>query len=87
MEYRLQIVYNNMVGRAASVISPFYFILLGKGQDTNSFKMILNTLHFFKQFYFCFYFYFTYFLKYIAVGAGVTWMPAMPSLMMNLLTL
>ena len=29
MEYRLQIMYNHMVGRAESVISPFYFILLG----------------------------------------------------------
>ena len=29
MEYRLQSMYNHMVGQAASVVSPFYFILLG----------------------------------------------------------
>ena len=28
MEYRLQSMYNHMVGRAASFVSPFYFILL-----------------------------------------------------------
>ena len=28
MEYRLQSMYNHMVGRATSVISPFYFMLL-----------------------------------------------------------
>ena len=28
MEYRLQSMYNHMVGRAASVLSPFYSILL-----------------------------------------------------------
>ena len=34
MEYRLQsmyIEYNHMVGRAAPVVSPFYFILLERG--------------------------------------------------------
>ena len=30
MKYRLQSMYNHMVGRAASGISPFYFILLGE---------------------------------------------------------
>ena len=29
MEYRLQSMHNHMVGRAASVVSPFYSILLG----------------------------------------------------------
>ena len=29
MEYRLQRMYNHIVGRAASVVSPFYLILLG----------------------------------------------------------
>ena len=29
MEYCLQIMYNHRVGRAATVVSPFYFILLG----------------------------------------------------------
>ena len=28
MEYRLQNLYKHMVGRSASVVSPFYFILL-----------------------------------------------------------
>ena len=28
MKYRLQSMYNHMVGRAASVVSPFYSILL-----------------------------------------------------------
>ena len=28
MEYRLQSMYNHMVGRAALVVSPFYSILL-----------------------------------------------------------
>jgi len=31
MVYRLQSMHNHMVGRAASVVSPFYFILLGYG--------------------------------------------------------
>ena len=29
MEYRLQSMYNHMVERVPSVVSPFYFILLG----------------------------------------------------------
>ena len=29
MKYRLQSMYNHMVGRAASFVSPFYSILLG----------------------------------------------------------
>ena len=29
MEYRLQSMYNHMVGRTASVISPFYSLLPG----------------------------------------------------------
>ena len=29
MEYRLQSIYNHMVGRTASVISPFYSLLSG----------------------------------------------------------
>ena len=29
MEYRLQSMYYHMVGRAASVVSPFYSVLLG----------------------------------------------------------
>jgi len=29
MEYRLQSINNQMVGRAASAISPFYFLLPG----------------------------------------------------------
>ena len=29
MEYRLQSMYNHMIGRAASVVSPLYSILLG----------------------------------------------------------
>ena len=32
MEYRLQSMYNHMVGRAASVVSPFYFISLIRTQ-------------------------------------------------------
>ena len=31
MEYRLQSMYNHMVGQSASVVSPFYFILLDFG--------------------------------------------------------
>ena len=30
MEYRLQCMYNHMVGRAASVVSPFYSLLPGR---------------------------------------------------------
>ena len=33
MEYRLQSMYNHMVGRAASFVSPFYSILLGSAQS------------------------------------------------------
>ena len=29
MEYRLQIMYNHILGRTASVVSPFYSMLLG----------------------------------------------------------
>ena len=43
MEYRLQSMYNHMVERAASVISPFYFILLGLGfQVTLHRKRFIN---------------------------------------------
>ena len=32
MEYRLQSMYNHMVGRTASVVSPFYSILPGENR-------------------------------------------------------
>ena len=35
MKYHLQSMYNHMVGRAASVISPFYFILLVQKSSNN----------------------------------------------------
>ena len=35
MEYRLQSMYNHMVGRTASVVSPFYSLLPGWGPSLN----------------------------------------------------
>ena len=37
MEYRLQSMYNHMVGRTASVVSPFYSLL----PDTNPPKLTI----------------------------------------------
>ena len=45
MKYRLQSMHNHMVGRAASVISPFYSILieiLTMAQHKNQTSQILN---------------------------------------------
>ena len=35
MEYHLQSMYNHKVGRAASAVSPFFFILLGKSRTSD----------------------------------------------------
>ena len=50
MEYRLQSIHNDIVGRTASVVSPFYSILLGfiiftislKNQETKEFKIVIE---------------------------------------------
>jgi len=48
MEYRLQSMYNHMVGRTASVISPFYSLLPGlnrrKDQVLVGFKLLKSHL-------------------------------------------
>ena len=48
MEYRLQSMYNHMVGRTASVISPFYSLLpdvSSHAKINESFaKYLLNTI-------------------------------------------
>ena len=61
MEYRLQSMYNHLVGRTASVISPFYSLLPGEtGQklmvngrflDENTRILLLNNRHMFEGTY------------------------------------
>ena len=41
MEYRRQNMYNHMVWRAGSVVSPFYAILLGLTVGNDSFEIIV----------------------------------------------
>ena len=44
MEYRLQSMYNHMVGRVVSVLSPFYLILLVDSTELGNGKFVCTGL-------------------------------------------